>query len=153
METIIGAGIALLGVVISRWLDGRRDAYRLRVERMQAAVERNYTSRRDAHIALIEACDRALVALAKGPEVGGDSEATAEVLSTRLSVVRIFGSPAAGVAAARAVRYVLDGDLRSKEVWAAPRAKLEEYVAAVRTDLGVDEGPPIPVEDRHRSGT
>lgn len=144
MATVVGAFIALLGVALTTWLQGRRERERREHDARQALVTRVYGDRRDALLAFLTEAERLtdpepLQALRQREREQHDA---ADVLDERLGPlyvrVDVFASSEAAEAA-RALATAISTYVSKEtpELWTDTVNALDEYRTAVRRDIGV----------------
>jgi hypothetical protein len=138
VETIIGACIALIGVAMAQWVQGRRDerAWKRELE------GRYYDRRRDAYVDYLQAFQRLRDAVVRPhPEYTGpppsELDDVLDPLLNRVDLVRLYGSTEAYQAATRALEN-LSALIYGDGVPAQTETALETYLRQIRVDLGIE---------------
>lgn len=157
---IVGV-LGLVGILLTQWsanqraekdrrhADEREDK-RASVEAAQRAVEWARRQRRDAHANFLAEQWRAEHMMTMYNQVGGSSPPPdwTEPMARELGLVRIFGSPEAFKAANALLRITIEMESPS---WGVGRyldldTAKDNYVAAIRRDLGLDPHAPQTME-------
>ena len=161
--SVIGACIALVGVLVTQWLLEKRERLRLKEERDRARRDRLFNARQAAYVGFLTVCERVFegawdfhaygwhgdpkkyqesrTSLDEHDGADPHSELAWQPLNKAREAVRVFGSDAACTAADEAMSALLkmadDSELVKEGAWEGLHEPVGKFLAAVRADLEV----------------